>query len=179
MIDDLVDLKTYCPKVVIALSRGKEEKALLKKSVADRLNVAADLLPEGVRFIIKAAYRTEAIQKEIYEDYYNKFKMANPSWSDSRVKEETDKFVAPYSGLHKSAHMLGNAIDVRLIKNGKRLPMVSKKLSFAENALTKQTKLPKYIRKNRKIMFDALLQAGFKNLPNEYWHWFYKGRLRI
>lgn len=168
---DLVDLTNYCPKVVIVLSRGKEVKALLKKSAADRLNRASDLLPEGVKYIVKAAYRTEAIQKEIDEDYYNKFKRASPSWSDSRVKEETNKFVAPYSGPHKSAHMLGNAIDVRLIKNEKRLPMVSGSLTFSENALSKQPKLPKYIRKNRKIMFDALTQAGSKNLPNEYWHW--------
>jgi D-alanyl-D-alanine dipeptidase len=46
-------------------------------------------------------------------------------------------------------------------------------LTYQENAKSNQTKLPKYIKKNRKIMFDALTKAGMSNYPKEYWHWSY------
>lgn len=69
--------------------------------------------------------------------------------------------------------MTGAAVDLRLMKNGRKMPMKSKKLSYQENAQSVQPKLPKYIQRNRQIMFRALKKAGLTNYSQEYWHWSY------
>jgi D-alanyl-D-alanine dipeptidase len=70
--------------------------------------------------------------------------------------------------------MTGGAIDVRLInENGKRLPMISRKLTYEENCLPVHNKLPEHLKRNRKIMVDALSAVGLSNNVHEYWHWSY------
>lgn len=81
--------------------------------------------------------------------------------------------MAPYEGDDISGHMSGGAVDIRLSRNNRRLPMKSVKLSLRENSLTNQSKLPKYIIKNRQIMINALTKTGLTNYPKEYWHWCY------
>ncbi len=64
-------------------------------------------------------------------------------------------------------------MDLRLWKDGKRIPMRSEDLTYEENSLSNQPKLHDYLRKNREIMFRALAKAGLSNYPKEFWHWSY------
>jgi D-alanyl-D-alanine dipeptidase len=57
------------------------------------------------------------------------------------------------------------------LKNGRKVPMKSSKLSYQENALSNQSKLPAHIQRNRQIMFRVLREVGLSNYPKEYWHW--------
>ena len=68
--------------------------------------------------------------------------------------------------------MTGGALDIRIIDaRGKRIPMVTKKLSYAENAAPEHHKLPAHLKKNRAILRAAMTEAGFSNHHAEYWHW--------
>lgn len=65
--------------------------------------------------------------------------------------------------------MTGGALDLRLINHyGKKVPMKSKKLTYQQNAMPYQKLLPKYIRNNREILFQAMNKAGFAGCDNEY-----------
>ena len=174
--DPLVDIKTICPDIVINLGKHRmknEKTAYLRKTVAQILCRAKSHLPPGMTFLVRDAWRPQKIQQEIYHQFFLKASKKYPSWSQQKIKRSVGKYVAPAQGKYASGHMTGAAIDVRIIKNGKKLPMNSSKLTYSENAQSLQPKLPLYIQKNRQIMFNALTKAGLSNYPKEYWHWSY------
>jgi len=174
--EPLVDIKKACAGALISLNsrRMKKEKtAYLRKIVAQMLCKAKKNLPKGMTFVIRDAWRPQYVQKDIFEWFTKDFQKKYPSWPKAKIFKETKKYVAPAEGKRASGHMTGGAIDLRLIKNGRKVPMRSSKLTYQENAQSVQPKLPKYIQKNREIMFNALKQAGLTNYPKEFWHWSY------
>ena len=172
--EKLVDLKKYCPQLIIRLGKKRlGEKAYVRLTVARMIKKALKFLPTDMTFIINDAWRSSQTQKRIYQEFIERFKKNNPYWSQKRIIQEVEKFVAPYQGNHVSGHLTGGAIDVRLYKNGRKIPMKSRSLSYQENALSQQPKLPKYLQNNRRLMFEALQKAGLSNYPQEYWHWSY------
>jgi D-alanyl-D-alanine dipeptidase len=175
--EPLVDVKKYCPGVVVALDKKRmavEKTVYLRKSVAKMLKKAQGFLPKGVNFIIGDAWRPSYIQAEIYFSFIRRFEKKYPKWSRQRIIREVEKYVAPWKGSGASGHMTGGAIDLRLVdRRGHKIPMKSRRLSYQENAFPVQKKLPGYIQRNREILFKAMRKAGFSNCHNEYWHWSY------
>lgn len=175
--EPLVDIKKYCPGVVVALGKKRmvvEKTAYLRKDVAEMLKKAQGCLPKGVNFIIGDAWRPAYVQTEIYFNFIRRFKKKHPKWSRQRIIQEVEKYVAPWKGSGASGHMTGGAVDLRLVdRRGHKIPMKNRRLGYQENALSIQKKLPGYIQKNREILFEAMRKAGFSNYPKEYWHWSY------
>lgn len=170
----MVDIKKLCPDLIIDLGSSrarKEKKAYLRKTVAEMVCQAKSHLPEGMTFIIGDAWRLQYIQEEIFQWFVKDFIKKYPSWSKSKIIKEAEKYVAPFEGKYASGHMTGGAVDLRLWKNNRKVPMKSSKLTYQENAKLFQSKLPAYIQKNRQIMFNALQKAGLSNYPKEFWHW--------
>ncbi len=124
-------------------------------------------------FIINDAWRPQHIQEEIYQWFMKQGSKKYPQLSQSEIKKYVEKYVAPVKGKFASGHMTGGAVDLRLWKNGRKIPMVISELTYQENAQSFQSKLPTYIQKNREIMFNALKKAGLSNYSKEYWHWSY------
>lgn len=175
--EPLVDVTKHCPGIKVQLDKRRmkvEKTALVRLTVAKKLHQAQKLLPRGMNFIIRDAWRPAYIQAGIYYDFVSKAKKRFPGHSEKETLAKINKFVAPWKGDNVSGHMTGGAVDIRLIgKNGKRIPMISRKLAYVENSQPIQLKLPKYIQANRKIMADALTRVGFYNNSAEYWHWSY------
>jgi D-alanyl-D-alanine dipeptidase len=175
--EPLVDVKKYCSGIVIDIGKERlkiEKTAYLRRSVAKMLGFAKRALPDGMNFIIGDAWRPPYIQTKIYFGFIERFGKKHPNWDRKKILEEVNKYVAPSKGIDASGHMSGGAIDLRIIdKNGNKVPMKRKKLSYQQNALSDQKLLPVYIRKNREILFFAMKNAGFSNYPKEYWHWSY------
>ncbi len=113
-------------------------------------------------FIIESAWRPQYLQKKIFQQFEKRFTI-----------KEAGKYVAPFKGRYASGHMTGGAVDLRLWRNGRKVPMKSSKLTYQENAKSFQPKLPSYIQKNRQTMFNALRKAGLSNFSREFWHWSY------
>jgi D-alanyl-D-alanine dipeptidase len=163
--EPLVDIKKLCPDLVIDLGSfkpRKEKTAYLRKTVAEMVCKAKSHLPKSMTFIIGDAWRSQYVQEKILQGFVKRFTI-----------KEAEKYVAPFKGKHASGHMTGGAVDLRLWKNNRKVPMKSSKLTYQENAKSFQPKLPAYIQKNRQIMFDTLRKAGLSNYPKEYWHWSY------
>lgn len=158
--EPLVGIKKACPGLVI--NPEIKKRAFLRKTVVRMLCRAKNYLPEGMTFIIESAWRSQSSQEKIFQNFVKR----------AGIKE-AKKYVAPFKGKYLSGHMAGGAVDLRLWKNGRRVPMKSSKLSYSENAQSIQPKLPKYIQKNRQIMFRALKKVGLSNFPKEFWHWSY------
>lgn len=174
--EPLVKLETACPDLIIRLNSKSAKRtcpAYLRKTVAKIICEAKEYLPKDMTFIIGDAWRPRTIQEEIHKSFMIRFTKKYPKWSEKQVLNEVNKYVAPFSGKYASGHMTGAAVDLRLAKNGRKVPMKSSGLTYQENAQSHQPKLPRHIKKNRKIMFDALSRAGLSNFPKEYWHWSY------
>lgn len=175
--ESLVNIKKHCPRVVISLNKERlkiEKNFYLRKTVADMINKAISYLPDNTTFIIRDAWRSQYVQEKIFDGFFDHFNKKYPNWNKQKVITEINKYVAPATGKYASGHMTGGAVDLRLIKNGRKLPMNDRRhLTYQENAQSIQPQLPKYLQKNRQLMFDALIKAGLSNYPKEYWHWSY------
>lgn len=173
--EPLVDVGRACPGFVIRLGKedGRERRAYLRKSVVIMLGKAQRLLPKGMTFIIRDAWRSREEQERIHDEFIERFSRLHPSWTAKRVEAEVAKYVMPASGSEISGHMTGGAVDLRLWKNGKRVPMRSWKLTYQENAEPYQPKLPRHLQANREIMYAALRTVGLTQCHNEFWHWSY------
>lgn len=174
--EKLVDITKFIPGLKINIEKRrlkKEGGVFLRESVAKMLKNAHDSLTEDYNFVINDAWRPSEIQKGYFEHRLKYFKEKYPELTDKKAFALTSKYVAPYKGKKASGHLTGAAVDLRLLKNGRKLPMISKKLDYKTNASSKGKKLPNYIQKNRKLFFEIMQKAGFTNYPKEYWHWCY------
>lgn len=169
--EPLVELKKVCPSVVVRIDGG--HRAFVRKTVALMLKKALASLPIGMTFVIRDAWRSRETQERIMEEFVVRFMTQNPDWTKARAEKEARKYVADTKGLYSSGHMTGAALDLRLLKEGRRVSMRSRKLSYAENADPENPKLPKYLLNNRRLMSKALASAGFTQCHNEFWHWSY------
>src|SRR3989339_134113 len=174
--EPLVNINKVCPNIIINLGKRrmkKEKTAYLRKTVAEMIWRAEKELPDGMTFIINDAWRPQYVQEEIKKWFIDRFSKKHPSWTTDKIIKEVEKYVAPSDGKNASGHMTGGAVDLRLWKNGRKIPMKSSKLTYQENAKSFQPKLSKYIQQNRETMFASLKKAGLSNYPKEYWHWSY------
>ena len=120
--EPLVDIKKLCPDLVIDLGsrRMKKEKtAYLRKTVAEMVCKAKSHLPKGMTFVINDAWRPQYVQERIFQGFAKRFSI-----------KEAEKYVAPFEGRRVSGHMAGAAVDLRLWKNGRKIPMKSYKLTY-------------------------------------------------
>lgn len=76
-------------------------------------------------------------------------------------------------------HTSGGAVDVTLLDyNGKEINMGTE---FDEMVSAAQTDYyenleDEEIKMNRRILYNAMISAGFTNLPSEWWHYDYGNR---
>ena len=172
--EPLVDIKLVCPQVIIRLDSDRRPRtAYVRRGVARKVKQALRYLPKGMTFVIRDAWRPMEVQEQILRTFISKFYRLHPEWTLVQARKEACKYVADAYGPYASGHMTGAAIDMRLWKNGQRLPMRSWNLSYQENAHPYPKKLAPFLRRNRKILYDALRKAGFSQCHNEFWHWSY------
>ncbi len=175
--ESLVDVRKACSHILIGdISKKilKKHGTLVRKTVAKMLNKAQKNLPKGLRLIVDSTWRSAWYQKEIFESSVKRFSKLHPKWNKKRIIKEVNKYVASWKGKYASGHMTGGAVDVRIVgKNGRKIQMTTKKLSYQEAAKTYCKQLPNYLKKNRQILIGAMIKADFSNYPKEFWHWSY------
>lgn len=179
-----------------------ETHCYVRKTVYEMLQVAASKLPRGYRLQIQDAWRPFALQKELFEvyseDILKQFSLQNAE--EQLQKETICKFVSdPVMDREvPPVHTTGGAVDVTIVdERGVELNMGTGFDAFTprtytsyfekeaqsdeENALpcgekeyTLQEKMQ--IRENRRLLYHCMTEAGFTNLPSEWWHYDYGDR---
>ena len=170
---------------VLGFENG-EKRCLARKEVVEMLYKAADLLPDGYKFVIWDAWRPFALQKELFISYSEK--IIKEFHLEDKIKEEQEieigKFIAnpiPDREL-PPAHTTGGAIDLTIMgPDGKEL-----EFGTEFDAFTDKTRAAYYetvdvendpeaitIRDNRRFLYNVMIEAGFGNLPSEWWHYEY------
>ena len=160
-------------------------ECLVRKEVLDKLLIAKNYLPKNYTLKIWDAYRPLELQNRLYNMYKNKiiefFDIKNLSII------EQDKIISNYVSLPNEdenippLHTTGGSIDLTIVntKTNKELDLG---ISFDEfsnitNSDSYEKKgMDKRIRNNRRMLYNAMIKAGFTNLPSEIWHYDYGNR---
>lgn len=180
--DEKIDVEMQYP---ILRMKNAEKKCLMRKEAAERLYQAAGHLPEGFRFRIWDAWRPFALQHELYEvyskDIIRDFHLENVSEEERKAvirgfvsDPVPEKEIPP-------VHTTGGAIDLTILDaDGKELDMGTGFDAFTEKTRTDyfETALhldfeerAEQIRENRRLLYWLMINAGFTNLPSEWWHY--------
>jgi D-alanyl-D-alanine dipeptidase len=165
--EPLTDLRRSHPKLIIA----RRCLPFLRLRVAQMLFTAADALPEGYKFSVRTCLRTHAMQKALFDRYFAELQEKHPDWSYSALRRQTCRFFAPYDQKAPPGHCTGAALDVHLVlPSGHKADLV-KPLTGWKAAKSEAIGLGKTALRNREILFEAMLIAGFSNCAEEFWHY--------
>lgn len=170
----LVDSQYYNQGVA-----GSYKDCYARESVVDRLKQAQSFLPDGLRFKIYDAYRPICVQQRLWDFYRLDVKNKNPGLTDEEIDFKTSFFVSKpsYDASNPSLHNTGGAIDLTLVtSDGYGLNMGTLFDDFTERAWTNHFETytsNSEVQCNRRILYNAMIKAGFTNLPSEWWHYDY------
>ena len=147
-------------------------KAILTVEAAQALKKAADLLEkQGYYIKIFDAYRP---QRAV--DHFVRW---SKDLNDIKMKEkfypDLDKAVLFEQGYiaEKSGHSRGSTVDLTLVEisTGKEVDMGSGHDFFGEISHHGTNLITPEQEKNRNILRDAMVDAGFEVYPEEWWHY--------
>jgi D-alanyl-D-alanine dipeptidase len=111
---------------------------------------------------------------KIYNKYYNQIKQEYPYLKDPELIERVEQFISKPGPNY--LHGTGGAIDVTLVDdNGNDLDMGTQFDEFNNKTRTDyfEHRYNLRILFNRRILYDAMINAGFVNNPEEWWHFDY------
>ena len=172
VIDDAVyDIRYYSSYNFTGnrINGYKAPIAYMTKEGANALSVAAkDLRKKGYRLLIWDSYRPQKAVDNFVEWINNPNDEGDKSFYPELKKSDLLK------GLYimeKSGHTRGSTVDLTLIKkDGSFVDMGGTFDLFSEISHPNYKKLTKEQKKNRKILHNAMIKAGFKGLDSEWWH---------
>ena len=181
-----VDVAVYTQgKVLVDMQYAKQGRAgaitvaYLRKEVADRLLQAATFLPKGYALKIFDAWRPYAVQKSLYDEYFEKIKADNPTLTDEELHARAKTFVSFPDKSKKFAyvHSSGGAVDLTVVdERGRELDMGTNFDDFSPLAATcalEEGEWESEAKEHRRILYHAMTKAGFTNYPAEWWHYDY------
>jgi D-alanyl-D-alanine dipeptidase len=133
-----------------------------RREVVRRLNLARSQLPPGFDFVVLDGWRDPELQKLLVAHY-------------SEVQGSVEGYVAdPSSPVMRPPHVVGAALDLTLAYKGTALALGSLYDDFTPSAhLDAFEQSDSTIRRLRRLMARALVEAGFAPYPYEWWHWSY------
>jgi D-alanyl-D-alanine dipeptidase len=145
----------------------------VRKTVAEKLAMAADSLPAGIVLVIVQGFRPLAQQRFLYEEVKKRFVEEHPDWSRATLHRIVNTLCAPPEDRCPPPHSTGGAVDVALreLMSAENMDMVSPYEFNEKSAPTAVKGLSETAATNRKLLVDALSSTGLTNYIGEWWHW--------
>ncbi|RYG38150.1 hypothetical protein EON81_04465 [bacterium] len=168
--DPLVSLAEFAPSVKI---QRPQVIPYLRQPVAEMLEKAAQTLPEGYHFAAVDCWRPFNRQKRIWEFMWRSAREVFPHRDDVALKRTVCRWVAPIDQKAPPGHCTGAAVDVWLVDDEGELIDVASPYDRWHAASTYAYGLSECAQKNRTILVEAMLGAGFSNCRDEWWHYSY------
>ena len=141
---------------------------MTKKSLKALAIAAADLRNQGYRLLIWDTYRPQKAVDNFVEWINNPNDEGDKSFYPDLKKSDLLKggYIAEHSG-----HTRGSTVDLTLIKkDGSFVDMGGTFDLFSEISHPDYKKLTRVQKKNRKILYNAMIKAGFNGIDSEWWH---------
>jgi D-alanyl-D-alanine dipeptidase len=165
------------PLVALDASFGPA-RALVRAGLADRLVLARDLLPRGVRLRVVEGHRPVAQQRAIIARYSGEVCRLRPGISPYDLHDLVSRFVAP---VPVAPHVAGAAVDLTLVDvTGEELDLGTPIDATPEQSggacFTAAANISADARAHRRLLAAVLTPLGLVNYPTEWWHWSYGDR---
>jgi len=143
--------------------------AYMTKEGLSALAIAADdLRKQGYRLLIWDTYRPQKAVYNFVEWINNPKDDGDKSFYPDLKK--SDLLKGQYI-MEKSGHTRGSTVDLTLIKkDGSFVDMGGTFDLFSEISHPDYKKLTREQKKNRKILHNAMIKAGFNGIDSEWWH---------
>ena len=168
--EPLVPLSEVSPSVRII--RGSVIP-YLRKSAAERLQSAAERLPDGIFFGVIDAWRPFERQQRIYEFMWKCAREAFPDRNDVALRRTVCRWVAPTDQKAPPGHCTGAAVDLYLVDaENEELDVCSPYDRWTSSA-TYSLGLDDKAAYHRGLLVNTMLEAGFSNCRDEWWHYSY------
>ncbi|MBC3761271.1 M15 family metallopeptidase [Quadrisphaera oryzae] len=151
---------------------------LLRAGVLERLERAAQLLPDGVGLLVLEGYRSPQRQARGFERYRGSLRALRPDLGDAELRAATSRYVSP---PEVAPHPTGAAVDLTLCDgHGAQLDLGCAYDATPEQSdgacFTAAPGLAGTAADDRRLLVHALTAAGLVNYPCEWWHWSYGDR---
>lgn len=166
--DPLVDLRVAAPSAVIF---REATIPFCRSKVAEMAEAAARSLPKGIKLAITDAWRPFIRQVKISEWMEGCIKEAFPEISHSALRRRACRWVAPVDQPTPPGHCTGAALDVALIDEAGELLDVTSPYGRFQASPTYVFGLTPEAQRNRDLLVHSMLEAGFSNCRDEYWHY--------
>lgn len=181
--DEFADKMVFQPMYYEQGISGAIPSIWVRKTVADKLERALSMLPDGYRFKIYDAWRPFLVQKSLFDEYHSRLKreLDGSGLSDDEIFKRTLEFVSypsedPYTPF---VHSTGGAVDLTIVDSeGNELNMGTDFDDFTSAAHTRSFESSDCmeVRDNRRMLYNTMISVGFTNLPSEWWHYDYGDR---
>lgn len=164
---------------------SREPRLFLQRKTCERLLAALEVLPEEYGFVVWDAYRSRECQGVMFEWMKDKVRVRNPALSEEEVCRISSKYMSPPTAVgdfHCPPHLSGGAVDLTLcdIAKGTELLMGTDfdDCSDLAHAMYYEGKEglsddDVCIRNNRRLLRNAMEDAGFTSYEYEWWHFDY------
>lgn len=145
----------------------------LRLGVAERLEKAARTLLPHYRLAVIDAWRPFQRQVAIHEWMTKCAREAFPDRPHAALMRTVNRWAAPVNQKAPPGHCTGAAVDVWLVdEHGEQIDVVSPYTRFSA-APTYALGLSETASRNRMALVEAMLEAGFSNCRDEWWHYSY------
>lgn len=192
--EPLVPISTIDP-ALLAVSSLYEEQAVpgaltecyARAGVAERLVAAARTLPNGMRLLVRDAWRPMEVQAALFNEHAAYLAKRYPTLSADAITRKAREYVSIPSTdpACPPPHSTGGAVDLTiLLPTDRPIRTGSKVDTFGKAAHTRRyeewletgkaltARQVEYMR-NRRLLFWTMVQVGFTNYRSEWWHFDY------
>ena len=145
---------------------------MVRSSVAERLDEACRLLPEGYSIVLREGFRSASRQRALRLETEERLRLQHPELTPAGLERLADRFCARRSG-----HRTGGAVDVELYCRNSPADCGAGYLEFSRRSSNTASHLSCEAAANRRLLLRAMCAAGFVNYPPEYWHFCYGDRM--
>ena len=145
---------------------------LTKEALAALSKAAEDLRSQGYRLLIWDSYRPQKAVDNFVSWMNDPKDPGNKHFYPDLEKKDlvTGNYVAT-----KSSHTRGSTVDLTIIQmNGTTVDMGGTFDLFSERSHPDYTNITEEQKKNREILRNAMVKAGFSGVDSEWWHYTYK-----
>lgn len=157
---------------------GAINALVLRQTVAKKLQHAATLLPDTLGLVVFDGWRPLCVQQALRDEIRQQIVAKHPKADEVWIEARLDEFVAnPNRHDMCPPHLTGGSVDVSLFHRatGEVLDMGSAfdeagHLSYTAALENETDARLDAARQHRRILVGAMVQAGFTNIPTEWWH---------
>ncbi len=157
-------------------------ECFVRETVFEKLHQVARIIPRDMKLVVLDGWRPFSVQQHLFDTLINILRKSFPGIEEQRLYDQAKSLVSlPSSDTHNpSPHLTGGSVDVTLCDlAGRFLDMgtdfdEASKLSWTDAF---ETQPDKSACENRRVLYNAMISAGFTNLPSEWWHFDYGNQL--